>query len=60
MAIELHERTGSDELLAAFLIPSVTSFDPAAAIVMSTRIKDDALREKIQSQIKPPPVDNRP
>jgi hypothetical protein len=60
MAAELHERTGSDELLAAFLVPSVTSADPAAAIDLSTRIKDDALREKIQAQIEPPPAGTSP
>ncbi|MCF7673970.1 MAG: hypothetical protein K9N23_10845 [Akkermansiaceae bacterium] len=60
MAAELHERTGNDELLAAFLTPNVTAAEPAAAIAMAARIKDDALREKIQAQIEPPPAGTSP
>lgn len=60
MATELHERSGNDELLAAFLTPNVTAANPVAAIAIAARIKDDALREKIQAQIEPPPVGTSP
>lgn len=56
MVAELHARTGSDQLLAAFLTRKVMTDHPAEARDIAAQIENPALRAAIIGQIVPPQV----
>lgn len=61
MVAELHAKTGSDELLEAFLTNGTVSSRGDQAMVLANQIQDPALRERMQSLIllnRPKPADS--